>query len=1197
MRKQSLKYWLIMLMSTILIINIDAQNFNEQKLYQIISPSGLALDNKQSDINGSQIYLSKKQNGNKGQLWIITKQRSGYYTIENPYVKKSLDSGNINSGAGNELMQWDASNSNPNQQWEMAATGMGSYILTHRNSNMNLAINGEDAIGAKVFQLPNNPQLWTIVETSINAPKEKIVRGKTEWKNELIFGVNKEKGRSTYIVYPSTDKLKADKYFDYPWVEPNSDYYLSLDGTWSFNWVKQPSERPVDFYKTNYNVSSWKSISVPSTWENQGYGTMLYTNYTYPFKKNPPLIQSVSGYTSEKEPNPVGSYRRDFTIPSNWDGQQVFLHFDGVYSGMYVWVNGQKVGYSEGANNDAEFDITKYIKTGKNMVAVEVYKWTDGSYIEDQDMFRFGGIHRRVYVYTTPKVHIRDYFIKSEFKGDDFSQSTLKVEAAISNYDSKKSKPTTLDITLLAPNGDEVAKLSKNISPISGKQEQKVDLTTVIANPLLWSAEKPHLYSTILSLKDSEGKELEAMSSKFGFRKIEIKNKRVYVNNKQIFFKGVNRHDTHPSDGKTVSEELMEKDVLMMKQNNINTIRTSHYPNSPKMYAMFDYYGLYVMDEADLENHGDGSISDKPTWVGAYVDRIERVIQRDKNHPSVIFWSLGNEAGNGDNFWEMRKCAKELDPSRPIHYQGKNEVADIDSHMYPSINSMRSFDQQETDKPYFLCEYVHSMGNAMGNLIEYWDYIENNSQRMIGACVWDWVDQAHTKQGQPDNHFFYGGDYGDVPNDGDFSCNGLTTPDRRVTAKLIELKKVYQYIKFNPIDLNAGKVEIVNKYDFNNLNEFDFKWEIIRNGEIVESGELPTIDLSPDSKTTIQIPFKRSYDAGMEYFINISASLKSDQSWASKGHLVAESQFSLTPRPSVPAVNRTTLPSLQVEQAGNELIIEGDNFSTTFSTLLGQMTSLKYGGIEYLHNQQGLAINWYRSVNNDKFTDQNYYDSTSKDLLFIYTTSPDNKSVTIICDNVLTINNSHKTKLPYLVKYIIYGDGTIDVEATFTKFSDASIIRRLGLQMQLKEGFENIKYYGKGPHENYIDRIVSANVGLYKTTVEGMEEEHYVRAQSLGNREALRWVEITNNNAQGLKVMAKNAMSFSALHFSDKAIWEAKHDFEIGNIRLPQVYLNLDCIQQGLGNATCGPNPLPEYMIPENQPIGYAFRLQPITNK
>ena len=1193
MRKKMFKSLLILLVSVAFLTNAYAQDLNENKLYQIVSPSGFVLDNKLNKDNGSKIYLAKKATNDKGQLWKITKQKNGFYAIENPYVKKNID-GELSPETANALFQRDASSSSSHQQWDLAITGMGSYIITQRDSKMNFNYNGEDREGTIIYQAPNSPQLWTIVETSVNAPKEKIVRGKTEWENELIFEVNKEKGHNTYIVYPSVASLKTDKYYDYPWLEPNSANYESLDGEWMFNWVKQPSERPVNFYKENYDVSSWKTIAVPSTWENQGYGTMLYTNMTYPFKKNQPLIQTVPGYTVEKEPNPVGSYRRNFTIPQNWDGQEIFLHFDGVYSGMYVWVNGHKVGYSEGANNDAEFNVTKYVKTGDNMIAVEVYKWTDGSYIEDQDMFRFAGIHRRVYLYSTPTTHIRNYFIKSSFAGNDLSTSTFQVEASVCNYDSKKSTPIKLNVDLLDPEGKKLFTLSENITTLKTTEETQLKLDQVVKNPLLWSAENPNLYTVILSLTDNEGKELEAMSTKFGFRKIEIKNKRVFVNNEQIFFKGVNRHDTDPKNGKTVSTELMEKDVLMMKQHNINTIRTSHYPNSSKMYAMFDYYGLYVMDEADLENHGDWSISEKPSWIGAYIDRIERVIERDKNHSSIIFWSLGNESGSGDNFIEMYKRAKEMDSSRPIHYEGRNEIADIDSHMYPSMDRMRSFDQQDSDKPYFLCEYAHTMGNSMGNLAEYWQYMEDHSQRMIGGCIWDWVDQAHNKQSYPDNQYYYGGDFGEKPTDGDFSCNGLTTPDRRITAKLIELKRVYQYIKFKDIDLNTGKIEIENKYDFLNLDEFDFNWQVIKNGEIVESGSLTNINLAPNAKKIIQIPFNRSYLAGTEYFLNLSVTLKKSTSWAEKGFQVAAKQFALTNRPIVPMVDLATLSSMDVKTVNDELIISGDRFLTKFSTNTGLMTSLQYNNIEYLNNQKGLDLNWYRSVNNDKFTDQKFYTSKDQQPKLTYTESADKKSVSIVSDHSVVINSEKPVQVPYFVKYTIYSDGTIDVDASFTKNSDASVVRRLGLQMELKAGFDAIKYYGKGPHENYIDRIASADVGLYSTTVKGMEEEHYIRAQSLGNREDIRWVELTNSQNKGLKVTAKNHMSFSALHFTDKDIWEAKHDFEIKNIRKEQIYLNIDCIQQGLGNATCGPNPLAEYMIPENQSLGYSFRIQPI---
>lgn len=483
-------------------------------------------------------------------------------------------------------------------------------------------------------------------------------------------------------------------------------------------------------------MSSWKEIPVPSNWEMHGYGTPIYSNFTYPFKNNPPFIQPEKGYTNEIEVNPVGSYRRNFIIPSDWDGKEIFLHFDGVYSGMYVWINGQKVGYSEGANNVAEFNITEYVKTGDNIIAAEVYRWTDGSYLEDQDMFRLSGIHRSVYLFATPKVHIRDYHLMSEFDGDDYSKAEFKIETSVKNYDKKLSQANTINVSLLDNKGQEVASVVKEIQKLKSGEEQIYNLQALVNNPLLWSAEKPNLYTAIVTMKDVKGHVLEAMSSKFGFRKIEIKNKRVYINNEPILFKGANRHDIHPRYGKAVPVESMLEDILLMKAHNLNTIRTSHYPNDPRMYAMFDYYGLYVMDEADIENHGNYSLNDTPSWLAAYLDRMERVMRRDRNHPSIIFWSMGNECGHGQNFNEIYKMAHQLDPSRPIHYEGKNGAADIDSHMYPSIESMANFDQQKSEKPYFICEFLHSMGNSPGNIAEYWDYIENKSQRMIGGCIW-----------------------------------------------------------------------------------------------------------------------------------------------------------------------------------------------------------------------------------------------------------------------------------------------------------------------------------------------------------------------------------------------------------------------------------------------------------------------------
>ena len=1162
-----------------------AQDLSTNVLYKVIAPSGMVLDTRDATDNASTVYLGKNIKDKKSQLWRITTY-GDTYLLYNPYSFLALDFGV--HGADKPVGLWSLSRGNTNQQILLIPVENGQYRMVHKNSGLEIHTTSTTDVHA----MSGEGIFWQFQKTSTKIPPETLT-GKKEWQNEQIFAINKEDGHNTYIPFLSVKDLKSDPYFEKPWLTPSSDLYQSLNGMWKFNWVKQPSERPVNFYKPDYNVSFWKEIPVPSNWEMHGYGTPIYTNVTYPFKNQPSLILPQKGYTNEKEPNPVGSYRRDFTLPEQWDNKEVFIHFDGVYSGFYLWINGKKVGYSQGANNDAEFNITRYIKPGKNTIAVEVYRWTDGSYIEDQDMFRLSGIHRDVYLYATPKTHVRDYTLTSQFKDGHLDEATFKVNAIVRNYGDKKTA-ATLEILLLDPSGKTAATLVQKIGDIKNGKEENYTLQTTIQNPILWSAEYPNLYSTIVTLKDYNGNVTEAMSSKFGFRKIEIKNKRVYINDEQVFFKGTNRHDIHPKYGKAVPEETMLKDIVLMKQHNINTVRTSHYPNSPKMYAMYDYYGLYVMDEADLENHGNHNISDFKSWLPAFLDRITRVIQRDKNHPSVIFWSLGNEGGAGVNFDEMYKRAKELDPTRPIHYEGKNDAADIDSHMYPDIPRMSRFDQEKSDKPYFLCEYAHSMGNAPGNLAEYWDYIENKSQRMIGACICDWVDQGINKFGKPENHYYYGGDFGDRPNDLDFCCNGLTTPDRRETAKLKEVKKVYQYVKFRPIALSGGKVEIENKYDFTNLNEFNITWEILKNGTKIETGELDDLNLAPNEKSVVTFPYKTKIENNNEYFLNIYFSLKKDTQWAQSGHVIANEQFALNMRPTVSMIDLSSLGNLDVKDQGNRLTIENGNFKCIFNKTTGTMISLQYDGKEMIYENKGFALNWYRSVGNDKFTDQNYYETICNQPIFTYKTDSSKKFVTLLTDAQVVINAKQPVTIPYGIKYTIYSNGTIDIDANFIKPDNAEIIRRLGLQLILPNEYETVCWYGYGPHENYCDRMVSASVGLYKTTVTDMASEHYVRAQSMGNREGIRWLTLTNHENKGLKITAKNQMAFSALHFTDAELWNAKHDFKLGQITKPEVYLNLDCIQQGLGNATCGPLPLDKYMIPVNVPLSYSFRIEPV---
>lgn len=724
--------------------------------------------------------------------------------------------------------------------------------------------------------------------------------------------------------------------------------------------------------------------------------------------------------------------------------------------------------------------------------------------------------------------------------------------------------------------------------PAGGNGEYELGGT--VDHPLLWSAETPQLYTAVLSLRDGSGNEIEALSSRFGFRKIEIRDKRVYINGRQVFFRGVNRHDTHPIHGEAIPVESMIEDIVLMKRHNINTVRTSHYPNSPKMYALYDHYGLYVMDEADLENHANHSIGERESWLPAFLDRIERVIERDKNHPSVIFWSLGNEGGAGTNFDAMYRRVKEMDPTRPVHYEGKNDAADIDSHMYPDIPRMIGFDRSGSDKPYFLCEYAHAMGNSPGNLLEYWDYIENRSERMIGGCIWDWVDQGIIKPGGPQDRYYCGGDFGDSPNDADFCINGLTTPDRRVTAKLRELKSVYQYVR---IDYYIrGRLKLYNGYDFTPLDEFSLRWELLRDGEVIESGDRPLPPIAPRETGIVEIPYRTWTGTDHEYFLNVSIHLNRNTIWADKGHTVAYSQVKpgtggfVPPSPGRGEVTLTERDGMYAVAAGN---VEWMFDPATFT-----IVSMRTGGREMIHGGNGPQFNWFRSVSNDRFTDQTVYPTE----ITVGSLSVDGGSgdqpVTLLASLEAVIGCEPRVRVPFTVRYAFNGDGSADVEAVLAKPRGAEIIRRLGLRLVVPGDLEGIKYYGLGPHENYPDRKYSATCGIWETTPRGMEER-YVKPQSMGNREGLRWLEMSDDSGAGIRITALSSLSFSALNFTDETLWGTAHDFELDDLRTDGIYLCLDSIQQGLGNATCGDVPLEEYMIPENVPLVCSFRIEPLT--
>ena len=1172
---------------------VVAQQFDPKQGYEIHTVNGLVLDNQESLDTNTKIFISKQEADKESQVWnLIPCEQEGCYTITSPLTQMNVD----NSGKGKvecSVIQWSADPKNPNQQWKITALPNGNYVLTNVGTGYNLGFPDAGLVGEPVFQLEpeasKSNQQWQIRKSNLKVVAEALkTTSHNDWENERIYAINKEEGRATFIPFANSEEMKADPAYTRPWERTRSSRYLLLNGNWKFNWVKQPSERPVDFYKTSYNVSGWKEIPVPSNWEMHGYGTPIYTNITYPIRNNPPFIQGQRGYTVEKEPNAVGSYRREFALPADWKDKEVFIHFDGIYSAAYVWINGKKVGYSQGSSNDAEFRITPYVKAGNNTVAVEVYRWCDGSFLEDQDMFRLSGIHRDVYLVASPKVRLRDIHLTSQIS-DRLDKAELKVKTDVHNY-GKKVQEATVRVSLLNTEGKPVSSFIIPTGKITGGQENVCEGTTTIRDPRLWSAETPSLYTVQLELLDAAGNVLEATSQQYGFRKIEIRNNKVYINNALILFKGANRHDIHPQFGKAVPVESMIEDILLFKRFNLNTIRTSHYPNDPKMYALYDYYGLYVMDEADIECHGNMSLSNRESWEGAYVDRMVRMVERDKNHPSVIFWSMGNESGGGRNFEATYQAAKAID-DRYIHYEGMNDVADMDSRMYPSIESMIEQDEQPRNKPYFLCEYAHAMGNAIGNLEEYWDYIEHHSKRMIGGCIWDWVDQGINMPGQPADHYYFGGSFGDRPNDNDFCCNGIVTADRQVTPKLWEVKKVYQYITLEPNAENS--IGVRNRYAFLNLHDFNLRYVILKDGVPIAEEEFSLPDGKPGEHRAVQIPYSRYLTSEGEYYLNLEIKLKKDCVWAKAGHIVATEQLLLQKSPNTGlqpvAVSASSKESLfkVVEEEKRYLFFRRPGVEITFDKKEGKLTGIRYNGDNMLHLREGWSLNTFRFINNDV---RKWQDTQTEVISFDWKCSEDNQSAIVTIQLQETVGD---VKVPYTLIYRLYGNGEIDVDASFTTNDDFNL-PRLSLQAFFNPSLEQLEWYGRGPIENYRDRKNAAYVGKYQSAVNDMKES-YARSQTMGGRCDTRWLTLTNKAGKGIKITAADTFDFSALHYTDKDLFEIKYGHALPDIYRAEVVLNLDCIQRGLGNASCGPGPRPAYEIQKNTVYKYAFRMSPFS--
>ena len=1053
-------------------------------------------------------------------------------------------------------------------------------------------------------------------------PIEVKPRQKNDWENELVYAEGKEEGHATYMPYASTEELRADgDRYARPWLDPQSSRVMSLNGTWKINWVDDPEKRPgeAEFYADDADVSEWDDIKVPSCVEMKGYGDPWYINVNYGWSDEPPYITML-----DKLYNSVSSFRRDFTLPEGWEDQRVFLHFDGLYSGAYVWVNGQKVGYTEGSNNDAEFDVTAYVRQGANNVSVQVFRFTDGSYLEGQDMWHMSGIHRDVYLFATPKTYVRDHFITAELdESSDYKSGAMKVELTMTRKDGDEQADKQVKVTLLSPEGQEIQSQTASFS--FPAQADVVETTQTLTfsglNDLqLWSAENPVLYTVEIAQLDASGNEEEAFATKYGFRHVEIENGLVYVNGQKVYFKGVNTQDTHPLEGRAIDVETMLRDITLMKQANVNTVRTSHYPRQAKMYAMFDYYGIYTMDEADVECHknwsdnnsGSKLISNMASWQGQFIDRTQRMVLRDRNFPSVIFWSLGNESGFGTNHVATYNLCKQLDPQRIVHYEGctndgSSSATDIWSRMYPNMNSGSNMPSNEANynryqQPYFMCEYAHAMGNGVGNLQEFWDILESSTYG-IGGCIWDWVDQSivsadDQKQGQLTlngyNKYSTGYDWPDAPHQGNFVNNGIITADRAWTSKLTEVKRVYQYVKFSDFNADSRQLTIKNAYNFTSLDNFYLKYTVLEDGEAVESGNVELPALAPDASTTITLPYTTEAGQG-ETMLNIEVCQKEESLVAEADYAVATAQFTIQERSAtLPDVEiADTDPVLAITQEGGKTVVSNDKVNLTFASD-GQLEKWTAEDVQILADNGGPEYANYRWIENDEHygVSDNY--STSNGITrhsMTSSLSADKKTATVSVTGT-------GSRCNYVFDYTIYANGTVDLEATYTV--TGSSLRRIGMGIEFPGEYSYVSYYARGPWANYIDRQTGSYLGRYTTTVDDMRE-HWVRPQSMGNRQDLRELTLLNpDTRKGFRVQTEGQVAFSTLYYSDEQLKEKDHNWELA---LPEslgertIYAHFDWRQKGLGNGSCSPEePMTKYQLPSSGTYSYTLRFTPVTD-
>lgn len=1053
-----------------------------------------------------------------------------------------------------------------------------------------------------------------------------------DWENPSVNHINKLPARATFYTFENSEQAISGK-------RERSKFYKTLNGNWKFKYVAKPADASTNFHKTSYNSDDWKEIDVPSNWEMRGYGTPIYTNSTYPFYNDFPKINHHD--------NPVGHYIRTFTVDPSWEDRDVILHFGGVSSAYYVWVNGEFVGYSEDTRLPSEFDITKLIKEGENKIAVKVYRWADGSYLEAQDHWRMSGIEREVYLQSTPKVGIEDINIRTDLD-NDYKNATLKIRPKIKINLPKKYKANigqfgnthlksvvddwSITTSLVDEKGNRVgAKTSTAFSKIIGEFYPQRDnvafglIETEVINPKKWSAEEPHLYTLLFEVKDDQGKSIQHTSVNVGFRVLEFDDKgRFLVNGNPVKMIGVNRHDHHQINGKTISRADMEEDVKLLKQFNFNAVRTSHYPNDPYFYDLCDKYGLYVMDEANLETHGlRGKLSNVPEWGSAYLERAIRMVERDKNHPSIVFWSLGNESGMGPNHAAMAGWIKEYDPTRYVHYEGAQGDAtdkrykagffpsdqgnptdprwvDMLSRMYTTPSDLQSLiDNTNFDKrPVILCEYAHSMGNSTGNMKKYWDVIHAND-RALGGYIWDWIDQGILTKDKNGKAFIaYGGDFGDKPNDGSFCLNGIIASDRTPKPATYECKKVNQPVVITEVNAKNGTFEILNRHHVSDLSIYNLSFEIIENGIVVQKGSLKSLETKPYQKDYFKVNFKSPKPSSQaEYFINIKGKLKNNTLWANAGHMVFEEQFKIDyDKKPIKAIKSNAL--LNVNETDHEISISNSNINLTVSKKSGYITSYKSKGVEVLSS--ALKLNFWRAeTENDEAyrNTKNYKD----ELKWIKAEDRFKISKASVISNkkgeiVIAVNGKiEHPETSVGLKYTVLGNGQVKVSYSATIDKSAPNPPRIGMQFDISDQYKNLSYYGKGPHPNYSDRNYGSHVGLFSGNAKTMSYM-YAYPEEYGNHTETRWFKLKNKTA-GVLVKGEANLSFSVLPYSIYNLQEAKHTNEL--IERDVLSVQVDLIQQGLGGDntwTEKARPHREYLI-EPGNYSYSFYLAPFTSK